>query len=340
MKDLKINQYDLHKIKLVEYNIDENDELLVIPNTNNFNRNAKMHFSFLANDNGYHEFGYVIPYLTVKSRSSSKYIDIQFDDLILLSKMISNRSITYLIKKVDEEDYDASSIPINNIAQDIVLHIRLENELLILSAHYSHINEKFDINNIKDQELFTVKYELFKQFVQVAKNCIFTDAEIQRRISSELPNLLVQTKRMIPNLLNSFTRDVSYYIQKIKGSSPLRKKDLMNLVPTRTQLHSSKIETNVIFLSKLFTTFPEAFFISLEEFTYLASQLLKGDEAEISAQNVIANFSLSKNHLIIVAKLFDENNEKIWDYSLAIDKKLFISMYETVSKDFFQGEIK
>lgn len=301
------------------------------------NTNTQMKLNFTPNDSGYQELGYIIPSLTFYNQDTSKSIDIEFNNLPLFEKI--NDQV--LIKDVNAASYDACSVEMDNVEQDIVVHTKRKGKSLIITAYYSHIGKEIDITDIKDTQEFVVEYKLFKQYLTVIKNCIHSDARIQRSIKDNLCTLPLEVRKLMPNILSSYTRNTSYYIEDLsKKPSFSESRDLMTLSTNRIEAYPAVIESNVVFISERFTFFPEVFYLSLEQFNYLGGQLLKCHEIRLQAQNTIADFSLSENNLLISASLFRESkempfSEKLWSFSMEIDRKLFLAMHKTISQTFF-----
>lgn len=299
-----------------------------------------MRLTFLDNSNNYHELGQVIPSLSLTDGLTLSNIEIQFDDLILLSRNIENGNFTYQIKSHMSSTEDASSVRVLNIDHDVVVSVSLEDNFLKLVAVYGYVDTELDINNVVMTQVFIVNYQEFMEYVAVVENCLISEAIIQNQLKDNLSLLSAVMKKNIPDLLSTYTRDVSYYIESISKLLPTSNEifgqDLMNIVCNRSKFISPAINTHIVFFNEKFAANDyEVFQISIEQLHDVGSRLLEGSSVSVNANNsTLANFSIVENQVVIKVDFYKENTIGRLGYrhssSFKIDKELFFLMYRNI----------
>lgn len=323
----KVNQYDIVSTEALDFQ----------------SIKTQMKFTFLDNDNNYHELGRVIPNLSLQDQVTQRYIHIKFDDLLIIANLVENdTTFTYLLKSYLQREINASSVNINNIDQTVVISASQINNTLIIEAYYSQIGQELDTNNIKEKQIFVVEYHKFSTYVDVVKNCIYNEAYIQYKLQQNFTNLSLIMKKNIPNLLSSYIYDVNDYItflvRQLKNKNKHNEKDMINLVFNRANFYSKAIEVNVAFFKMNFVENDyEAFYMSIEEFEYVGSQLANQKIVSMTTKsNTYLTFSVLEDSVFIEALFDKENTQAKLEYrlqsSIEIDKKLFHSIYKAISK--------
>jgi len=314
-------------------------------NVKDLNTNMKLDFD--ANDNLHLEQGFVIPSLSFQHTSSLKEIKVRFDDILALKEEIKKGKTTYLINSYVAEN--VADCDMNYVEQDVVISVKKEKNFLIITAQYGEIGEKFNTNTIQDSETFVVEYSKFKLFTKVIENCIIAEAKIQNCISDNLFKLPIEMKRMIDKMSSSYSDKVSYYIKRAadlfkKSSSYSRRsfgsntQALINFVVNRNETSLSVIDKYIAFISEDLHFMPESFYINFEQFKEAANTIQSGKKAVIHApNNIITHLEEVKKMIKIVVYVYPKSEklqytDKKHEYTLHIDKNMFMSIHETLNK--------